>query len=214
MSIILPDLSDVVSGIIALGANGGERLFLPKIHTVLYQMKQHDRMIAGLWFSITGSVCYSRDVENVLRNLASQGVVKIEADSVVVKNIGILRKPAQPHAAGPAIPEAPEDLQEVLRTPGRLIRNEFESSPEDRNPRENNALVDAGNPLQQVVFPLVRALSVSRKGRNRTGGDRRTQTRRKRISSPRGKKRRFSPRRSFFPRPMVIHRVFERETAA
>lgn len=91
MSIILPDLSGVVSGIIALGANGGERLFLPKIHTVLYQMKQHDRMIAGLWFSITGSVCYSRDVENVLRNLASQGVVKIEADSVVVKNIGILR---------------------------------------------------------------------------------------------------------------------------
>jgi hypothetical protein len=91
MSIILPDLSDVISGIITLGANGGERLFLPKIHTVLYQMKQHNRMLAGLWFSITGSVCYSRDIENVLRNLASQGVVKIEADSVVVKNIGFLR---------------------------------------------------------------------------------------------------------------------------
>jgi len=92
MSTILPDLSAVLSGIIALGANGGEQLFPPKIHTVLYQMKQHDRMLAGLWFSITGSVCYSRDIENVLRDLASQGVVKIEADSVVVKNIGILRK--------------------------------------------------------------------------------------------------------------------------
>jgi hypothetical protein len=91
MSIILPDLSDVISGIITLGANGGERLFLPKIHTVLYQMKQHNRMLAGLWFSITGSVCYSRDIENVLRNLASQGVVKIEADSIIVKNIGFLR---------------------------------------------------------------------------------------------------------------------------
>ena len=92
MTIILPDLSAVISGIITLGANGGEQLFPPKIHTVLYEMKQHDRMLAGLWFSITGSVCYSRDIEHVLRDLASQGVVKIEAGSVVVKNIGSMRK--------------------------------------------------------------------------------------------------------------------------
>jgi hypothetical protein len=91
MSILLPDLSAVLSGIITLGANGGEQLFLPEIHTALYQMKHHDKMLAGLWFSITGSFCYSRDIENVLRDLASQGVVKIEADSVVVKNIGTLR---------------------------------------------------------------------------------------------------------------------------
>jgi len=92
MSIILTDLSAVISGIITLGANGGEQLFLPEIHTALYQMKQHNRMLAGIWFSITGSVCYSRDIENVLRDLASQGVVKIEAGSVAVKNIGFLRK--------------------------------------------------------------------------------------------------------------------------
>lgn len=92
MSIIMPDLSAVISSIITLGANGGEQLFLPDIHSTLYQMKQHNRLLAGLWFSITGSVCYSRDIENVLRDLASQGVVKIEADSVVVKNFGVLRK--------------------------------------------------------------------------------------------------------------------------
>jgi hypothetical protein len=92
MSILLPDLSAVISGIITLGANGGEQLFPPNIHTALYQMKQHDRMLAGLWFSITGSVCYSREIENVLRDLASLGVVKIEAGSVVVKNSGFLRK--------------------------------------------------------------------------------------------------------------------------
>jgi len=92
MSILLSDLSAVISGIITLGANGGEQLFLPEIHTVLYRMKEHDRMLAGLWFSITGSVCYSRDIENVLRDLASQGVVKIESGSVLVKNIGFLRK--------------------------------------------------------------------------------------------------------------------------
>ena len=92
MSLILPDLYAVISSIITLGANGGEQLFLPEVRTALYQMKQHDRMLAGLWFSITGSVCYSRDIENVLRDLASQGVVKIEAGSVSVKNIGFLRK--------------------------------------------------------------------------------------------------------------------------
>jgi len=91
MPIISPHLFDVISGIITLGANGGEQLFLPKIHTILFHMKQHNSMLASLWFSITGSVCYSRDIENVLRNLASLGVVKIEADSVVVKNTGVLR---------------------------------------------------------------------------------------------------------------------------
>jgi hypothetical protein len=91
MSLTLPDLPDVISSIIALGANGGEKLFLPKIHVVLHQMKQHNRLLSGLWFSITGSVCYSRDIENVLRDLASKGVLKIEAGTVVVKNVGFLR---------------------------------------------------------------------------------------------------------------------------
>lgn len=91
MPIFSPDIPDVISAIITLGANGGEQLLRPKIHSVLYQMKQHDGLLTGLWFSITGSVCYSRDIENVLRDLASKGVVKIEADSVAVENFGPLR---------------------------------------------------------------------------------------------------------------------------
>lgn len=92
MAIVPADLSSVISGILTLGANGGEELFLPKIHSVLCQMKPHNRMLAGIWFSITGSVCYSRDIENVVRDLASQGVLKIESGSVaVVKNAAFLR---------------------------------------------------------------------------------------------------------------------------
>jgi len=92
MAIVPADLSSVISGILTLGANGGEELFLPKIHSVLCQMKPHNRMLAGLWFSITGSVCYSRDIENVIRDLASQGVLKIEDGSfAVVKNASFLR---------------------------------------------------------------------------------------------------------------------------
>ena len=92
MAIVPADLSSVISGILTLGANGGEELSLPKIHSVLCQMKPHNRMLAGIWFSITGSVCYSRDIENVIRDLASQGVLKIESGSVaVVKNAALLR---------------------------------------------------------------------------------------------------------------------------
>ncbi|NJD62384.1 MAG: hypothetical protein FIA93_06650 [Deltaproteobacteria bacterium] len=92
MAIVPADLSSVISGILTLGANGGEELFLPKIHSVLCQMKPHNRMLAGIWFSITGSVCYSRDIENVIRDLAAQGVLKIESGSVaVVKNAAFLR---------------------------------------------------------------------------------------------------------------------------
>jgi hypothetical protein len=92
VAIVPADLSSVISGILTLGANGGEELFLPKIHSVLCQMKPHNRMLAGIWFSITGSVCYSRDIENVIRDLAAQGVLKIESGSVaVVKNAAFLR---------------------------------------------------------------------------------------------------------------------------
>jgi hypothetical protein len=93
MAIVPADLSSVISGILTLGANGGEQLFLPEIHAVLCQMKPHNRMLAGLWFSITGSVCYSRDIENVVRDLASQGVLKLEDGSVaVVKNAAFPRE--------------------------------------------------------------------------------------------------------------------------
>jgi hypothetical protein len=92
MAIVPADLFSVISGILTLGANGGEELFLPKIHSVLCQMKPHNRMLAGLWFSITGSVCYSRDIENVIRDLASRGVLKMEGGSVaIVKNAASLR---------------------------------------------------------------------------------------------------------------------------
>lgn len=92
MTILPVDPFSVISGILTLGANGGEELFLPKIHSVLCQMKPHNRMLSGIWFSITGSVCYSRDIENVIRDLASQGVLKIENGSTaVVKNAAFLR---------------------------------------------------------------------------------------------------------------------------
>ncbi|MBI5575910.1 MAG: hypothetical protein HY896_06050 [Deltaproteobacteria bacterium] len=92
MAVAPSDISSVLSSIIALGANGGEQIYLPKVHAVLHHMKQHNRMLAGLWFSITGSVFYSRDIENVLRDLSFQGILKIEEGSVaVVKKNTLLR---------------------------------------------------------------------------------------------------------------------------
>ncbi len=92
MTIDPDNLYSVISGIIALGANGGEEISLPRIHSVLCQMKPHTRMLAGLWFTITGSVCYSREIENTLMDLAALGVLKIESGTTaVIKDAELLR---------------------------------------------------------------------------------------------------------------------------
>lgn len=92
MTIFPDDLSSIISGILALGAQGGEQIFLPKIHAVLCKMKPHNKLLAGLWFSITGSVCFSRDIENVVRDLVSQGCLKpVDGSTVVVKDVMSLR---------------------------------------------------------------------------------------------------------------------------
>jgi len=58
MAIILPDLSAVISGIIILGANGGEQLFLPKIYAVLYQFLT--RFVANPSYSWHASIGISK----------------------------------------------------------------------------------------------------------------------------------------------------------
>lgn len=88
-----PSLVDIISGIISLGARGGEQVFIPKIHSVLSEMKTQDKLLAGLWFTITGSTCYSRDIDAAIRHLAAQGVLEMKNQcTAVVRNVHILRK--------------------------------------------------------------------------------------------------------------------------
>jgi len=54
---------------------------------VLSELKGRDVFLSSLYFSITGAVCYSRQIEETLRSLMANGMlVPKERDTVVVRD--------------------------------------------------------------------------------------------------------------------------------
>ncbi len=81
-------LTEIVKGILLLGARVGEQIPVPKVHSILWGMRSSEKILAGLWFSITGAICYSRQVETAMKELAAQGVLHLDGDSTaVVKSV-------------------------------------------------------------------------------------------------------------------------------
>ncbi len=72
----LPYLDIVISGIVVLAA-ANDRLPVSKIHETFYAVRPHEGMLAGLRFSITGAVCYSTQVDLVLRQLDTRGIIRL-----------------------------------------------------------------------------------------------------------------------------------------
>ncbi len=70
-----PDLGDVLTAVISLACRGGERLEVSRIHSVLSELKGNEGFLSGLTFSITGAVCYSRQIEETLRSLVARGLL-------------------------------------------------------------------------------------------------------------------------------------------
>jgi len=79
-----PQVKEIVSGILALAARKGERIPLAKSHSIVYAMKSHEPILSGLRFSLTGDVCYSRDIDQAINILIDGGFLKIEGQSAVV----------------------------------------------------------------------------------------------------------------------------------
>jgi len=80
----LPQIKDIVSGILALAARKGERIPLEKCHTIVYAMKSQEPILSGLRFSLTGDVCFSRDIDQAINILIDSGFLKIDGKSAVV----------------------------------------------------------------------------------------------------------------------------------
>lgn len=81
-----PEIADILTAIFSLGCREGERLQIPRIYSVLSELKGRDVFLSGLYFSITGAVCYSRQIEETLRSLIAKGVlVPKERGTVVVR---------------------------------------------------------------------------------------------------------------------------------
>jgi len=79
-----PQTKEIVSGILALAARKGERIPLAMIHSIVHAMKPHEPILSGLRFSLTGDVCYSRDIDQAINSLIDSGFLKIDGRFAVV----------------------------------------------------------------------------------------------------------------------------------
>ena len=80
----LPQIKDIVSGILALAARKGERIPLAKCHAIVHAMKSEEPILSGIRFSLTGDVCFSRDIDQAINILIDSGFLKIDGQSAVV----------------------------------------------------------------------------------------------------------------------------------
>ena len=82
-----PEIGDILTAIISLACRGGEQFRIPRIYSVLSELKGRDVFLSSLSFSITGAVCYSRQIEETLRSLIAKGMlVPKERDTVMVRD--------------------------------------------------------------------------------------------------------------------------------
>jgi len=72
-----PRIKDILSGIILLAAGGKESLPLEKVHSIIHAMKSHEPILSGLRFSVTGAVCYSRDIDQTINFLTDGGFIEV-----------------------------------------------------------------------------------------------------------------------------------------
>ena len=83
----IPEIDDVLTPLITLACRGGEQFRMPRVYSALSELKGREVLLSGLYFSITGAVCYSRQVEQILRSLVAKGMlVAKERDTLVVRD--------------------------------------------------------------------------------------------------------------------------------
>jgi hypothetical protein len=82
-----PEIGDILTAIISLACRGGEQFRIPRIYSALSELKGRDVFLSSLYFSITGAVCYSRQIEETLRSLMVKGMlVPKERDTVMIRD--------------------------------------------------------------------------------------------------------------------------------
>ena len=84
MALWVPEVGDILTAIISLACRGGEHLRVPKIYSAFNELKGRDALLSGLYFSITGAVCYSRQIEESLRSLMAKGMLVREGHGTLV----------------------------------------------------------------------------------------------------------------------------------
>lgn len=83
-----PRIKDILSGIILLAAGGKESMPLETVHSIIHAMKSHEPILSGLRFSVTGAVCYSRDIDQAIHFLTDGGFLKVSDGSACIGKRG------------------------------------------------------------------------------------------------------------------------------
>jgi hypothetical protein len=83
----IPEVGDILAAVISIACQGGEQLSVPRIYSAIRELQGRNALLSGLYFSITGAVCYSRQVEESLRSLMAKGMlVRKEQGTLVVRD--------------------------------------------------------------------------------------------------------------------------------
>lgn len=86
----VPEIGDIITAVISLACRGGEQLHIPRVYAALNELKGRDDLLSGLYFSITGAVCYSPQIDQTLRTLVAKGILVLtERDTVVVRDSAV-----------------------------------------------------------------------------------------------------------------------------
>jgi hypothetical protein len=87
MAAWVPEIADIITAILSLACRGGEQLRIPRVYSALSELKGKDVLLSGLYFSITGAVCYSRQIDETLRSLMAKGILVLTGrDTLVVRD--------------------------------------------------------------------------------------------------------------------------------
>jgi len=90
MTVWVPEIGDIITAVISLACRGGESLRIPRVYAALNDLKGRDVLLSGLYFSITGAVCYSRQIDETLRTLVAKGILVFSGrDTLVIRDSAV-----------------------------------------------------------------------------------------------------------------------------
>jgi hypothetical protein len=75
-------MREILSGILLLAARPKGAIPVSRIHSILNAMKTHESILSGLHFSLTGDVCYSREIDHAIGRMVDDGFLRLVDGSV------------------------------------------------------------------------------------------------------------------------------------
>ena len=79
-----PRIKEIISGTILLAASDRDPIPLPEVHSIIEAMKSHESIFSGIHFSLTGAVCFSREIDQAIKHLTDGGFLKIVGESALM----------------------------------------------------------------------------------------------------------------------------------